>query len=416
MISGFRREIFTLLLIGVLLIVPGLISGRTQELLFLGLVVYTVWNLHNLRRLTRWLDKPSKKNVPESIGIWDELYYKLYQLYLRQRKSRKKLTKIVTRFQESTQALPYAVVVLNSSFEIDWYNQVARNLFGFKQARDNGVRVDNLIRDPAFVEYLNSKDFNDQAEIELGQRRVALRITPYGHGEYLLSAIDITQQQQLEDMRRDFIANASHELRTPITVISGYLEALIDQADDKMIAPLEKIQSQTERMTQILEDLIVLARLESKEWPMYPDIVDLAELLQEIHHDAQVLDDGRHEIILSVDEASIEGSRSELQMAITNLVTNAIRYTPVGGTIRIFCHSLRDTIQVGVEDDGIGIPPEHISRLTERFYRVDSGRSREAGGTGLGLAIVKHVLDRHNAALHIESHPDEGSVFRCDFR
>ena len=149
---------------------------------------------------------------------------------------------------------------------------------------------------------------------------------------------------------------------------------------------------------------------------MYPDIVDLAELLQEIHHDAQVLDDGRHEIILSVDEASIEGSRSELQMAITNLVTNAIRYTPDGGTIRIFCHSLRDTIQVGVEDDGIGIPPEHISRLTERFYRVDSGRSREAGGTGLGLAIVKHVLDRHNAALHIESHPDEGSVFRCDFR
>ena len=148
MISGFRREAFTLLLLGVLLIVPGMISGRTLELLFIGLVVYTFWNIRNLRRLIRWLDKPGKKNVPESIGIWDELYYKLYQLYLRQRKSRKKLTKIVNRFQESTQALPYAVVVLNSSFEIDWYNQVARNLFGFKHGRDNGVRVDNLIRDP----------------------------------------------------------------------------------------------------------------------------------------------------------------------------------------------------------------------------------------------------------------------------
>jgi len=198
-------------------------------------------------------------------------------------------------------------------------------------------------------------------------------------------------------------------------VISGFAEALCDHADSRMKAPLEKIQQQTVRMQQIMDDLIILARLESKLAPLLHDRVDLEELVQQVYHDAIMIDHDRHEIILSTQPTSIMGNSVELQMAISNLVTNAIRYTPENGTIRLFVSVDDHGVHVGVEDNGIGIMPEHIGRLTERFYRVDPGRSREQGGTGLGLAIVKHVLDRHNASLHVHSVPGKGSLFRCDF-
>jgi two-component system phosphate regulon sensor histidine kinase PhoR len=278
-----------------------------------------------------------------------------------------------------------------------------------------GNRINNLIRSPVFTNYLQNNDYGELIEFEFNHRQMSMSITPYGHNQFLLTARDITQQRQLEDMRRDFVANASHELRTPLTVIAGFVEALVEQSDEKIKVPLERIQQQTERMQQILEDLIILARLESKESPMVYERVDLEEIVKQVYSDALMLDHGRHDLDISTCPASIMGNRVELQMAITNLVTNAIRYTPDNGVIRLF-NSIDDNgVHVGVEDNGIGIMPEHIDRLTERFYRVDTGRSREDGGTGLGLAIVKHVLDRHNAGLHIESVPGKGSLFRCDF-
>jgi len=412
--SGLRREIINLVASGVFILILGALTGYTLELLIAGLIGYITWHLYNLSRLIKWLSKPTKV-LPESIGIWDELYYQIYHLYLRQRKARKKLKTIVNRFQSSTQALPIAAIALNKSNEIEWFNQAAERIFDLQLTKDVGNRISNLIRSPVFTNYLLKRDFKEMIELEFNHRQLSLCITPYGHDQFLLTARDITQQKQLDDMRRDFVANASHELRTPLTVISGFVEALCDQAESKIKTPLEKIQQQTERMQQILEDLIILARLESKLAPLLHDRVDLEDMVQKIYNDAVMLDHGLHEIILSTRPASIMGNTVELQMAVTNLITNAIRYTPENGTIRLFISVDNDGVHVGVEDNGIGIMPEHIGRLTERFYRVDPGRSREQGGTGLGLAIVKHVLDRHNASLHVRSVPGEGSLFRCDF-
>lgn len=412
--SGLRKEIINVVASGLLIVLLGALTGYTLELLFAGLMAYIAWHLYNLSRLINWLSKPTRV-LPESYGIWDEIYYQIHHLYLRQRKARKKLKTIVNRFQNSTQALPIAAIALNKNNEIEWFNQAAERIFNLQQARDAGNRINNLVRLPVFTNYLLKRDFSEVVEFEFNHRQLSLCITPYGHNQFLLTARDITQQRQLDDMRRDFVANASHELRTPITVISGFVEALSEQADSRIKLPLERIQQQTERMQQILEDLIVLARLESRESPRIHDSVDLEQLVRQVYDDAVILDRGRHELILSTQPAAILGDRVELQMAITNLVTNAIRYTPENGVIKIFNRIDDEGVHVAVEDDGIGIMPEHIGRLTERFYRVDPGRSREQGGTGLGLAIVKHVLDRHNASLHIESVPGKGSVFRCDF-
>ena len=412
--SGLRSEIINLVAAGLFIFILGTIAGYTLEFLIAGLIIYIGWSLYHLSRLIDWLARPTR-GLPRSHGIWHELYYQISHLYQRQRKARKRLKNIVDRFRSSTQALPIAAIVLNKHNEIEWFNHAAEQVFNLQQAKDTGNRVSNLIRQPAFTNYLLGRDYNELLELEFNQRQLSVCITPYGHNQYLLTASDITQQRQLDDMRRDFVANASHELRTPITVISGYVEALCDQDDEAIPVPLQKIRQQTERMQQILDDLIILARLESREAPLLHDRVDIDELLQQVYDDALMLDQGYHQLTVHTQAASIMGNRVELQMAISNLVTNAIRYTPENGVIKIFNTVDKDGVHVGVEDNGIGIMPEHIGRLTERFYRVDPGRSRAQGGTGLGLAIVKHVLDRHNASLHVDSVPGEGSLFRCDF-
>ena len=220
--SALRREIINLSIAGFIVLVLGLVTGLTFELLTLALLGYIAWNLYNLSQMARWLTRPSK-NLPESVGLWDEVYYQLYNLYRRQRKAKKKLSSIVMRFQESTQAMPFAAIVLNSNYEIEWFNRAASSLFNLHQSPDVGVRVSNLIRDPGFSDYLSKQKFDDSFEFEFNQRQILLSITKYGSGQYLLSARDITRQRLIDDMRRDFIANASHELRTPITVISGYV-------------------------------------------------------------------------------------------------------------------------------------------------------------------------------------------------
>ena len=413
--ARLRKEIVYLVAGGVVIAILGAVTGFTYELLLAGLAGYLIWHFYNLAKLIKWLNKPTKV-MPVSVGIWDEIYYQLNELYQRQRRARKKLKTIVNRFQDSTQALPIAAVALNKNNEIEWFNRAAGELFSLQQPQDIGNKINNLIRMPAFTAYLVKKDTTNSLDFEFNNRQLALSITPYGHKQYLLTGRDITLQKQLEDMQRDFIANASHELRTPITVIAGFVEVLREQVDSTQIkSPLEKIQHQIARMQQIIEDLIILAKLEAVQMPLLHEHVELAELLQLVYSDALVLDRGRHQLAISTQPASVIGNRVELQMAVSNLVTNAIRYTPENGDIKIFNTVDDDGVHVGVEDNGIGIMPEHIGRLTERFYRVDPGRSREKGGTGLGLAIVKHILDRHRASLQIKSVPGEGSLFQCDF-
>lgn len=404
------------------LFIIGAINNSILLFLFIGLFVYVSWHLYNLNKLTRWLSKPSK-NPPEVIGVWDEVYYQIYYLYKRQRKARRRLTTILTRFQKSTQALPYATIILNELNEIEWFNPAASQLFNLHVNIDTGQRIDNLIRQPEFTKYLNRKKFSKPLKFIINQNKILLNITAYGDGQHLLSARDITSRSQLDDMRRDFISNASHELRTPLTVISGYVEFLQDRSDSTTEVPLDKIQQQIERMNKIITELIELARLESSDSADYTVVVDTKALLKDVYEEALTFDQNKHHLTLSIDSQAIEsdsnlnlyGNYNELRMAFSNLLTNAIRYTPEGGDITLFFTAHDTGVSVGVEDTGAGIDYAHIPRLTERFYRVDEGRSREQGGTGLGLSIVKHVLDRHNATLHIQSTPGKGSIFRCDF-
>ncbi len=418
---SLRRELILLGTWMIFMLLIGVINNSIILFLFIGLLIYVIWNLYNLNQLTKWLAKPSKQ-TPEVMGIWDEVYYQLYHLYRRQRRARRRLTSILTRFRKSTQALPYATIVLNSLNEIEWFNPAARHMFNLHNKMDIGQRIDNLIRQPKFTRYLLKKNFSEPLQFLINQKKILLNITSYGDDQYLVSARDITLHSQLDDMRRDFISNASHELRTPLTVMTGYIEFLQHKADEVTKIPLEKIQQQTLRMNKIITELIELARLESSAAVDFTLKVDLKTLLNEVYNEALSLDKNQHHIELMVDALSdkkpelyLHGDYDELRMAISNLLTNAIRYTPEDGEIKLFTTASDTTVSIGVHNSGDGISYEHIPRLTERFYRVDEGRSRERGGTGLGLAIVKHVLDRHNANLHIQSEVGKGSTFRCDF-
>ncbi len=412
--TQLRQEITLLAFCLLILLIIGVIIGKPWLLVSLGAVAYLWWTFYNLKRLTRWLGKQGKR-VPETYGIWDDIYYQLYQLYQRQRKVKRKLTAIASRFQESTQALPYATIVLNRNMEIEWFNNAAQSMFNLIRRSDIGQRVGNLIRRPEFISYLKRSNFKEDLELDYGQCSIRITITPYGRNQYLLGAHDITQRRKLEVMRRDFTANASHELRTPLTVISGYVEALQGNADDKLKIPLQRIHEQAERMESILNDLITLSRLETQALPDKEEIIDLQSLMQQLVKEMEAYDRGGHQFEISSEPVRLLGSREELHIVLVNLTTNAIRYSEPATRVKIANKVNAEGVCITVEDQGIGIPQEHISRLTERFYRVDPGRSREHGGTGLGLAVVKHILDRHNARLEISSKPGEGSVFQCCF-
>jgi two-component system, OmpR family, phosphate regulon sensor histidine kinase PhoR len=412
--ASLKREVVFLAAWLLFTLTLGAMLNVALPALFVGLLSYVFWHIYNLNRLLKWLNKPSK-NTPEAMGAWEEVFFKLHHQHIRQKKSRKKLTQMLKQFQKSTKALPYAAIVLNSSNVIEWFNPASRVLFGLRSGLDIGQRIDNLIRHPEFKQYLNYKDFDRPLEFEIQHQKLLLNITPYGSGQYLLSARDITQRTKLDEMRRDFISNASHELRTPITVMAGYIEILQSTENESIKYPVDKIHQQTIRMETIVRELIELAKLETSTDTDVCEDINIKTLLDEVYSEIVSLDQSKHVIELEVEPISIGGRYEELRVAISNLLTNAIRYTPEGGLIKLYTSSDHSGSYIHVEDNGIGISYEHIFRLTERFYRVDEGRSREKGGTGLGLAIVKQILDRHGAVLQIKSTPDSGSVFSCYF-
>ena len=411
---NLQREIAFLIVWLLFMLTLGAMLGVTMPALLLALMSYIFWHLYNLNRLIKWLIKPGK-NTPEAMGIWDEAFFRLHNQHKRQNKTRKKLSKMLKRFQKSTKALPYATIVLNSKNEIEWFNPASKVLFGLRAGLDVGQRIDNLIRQPEFIKYLSAREFSSPLEFMIQHKKLLLNITGYGRGQYLLSARDITQRTQLDDMRRDFISNASHELRTPITVMTGYIEMLQNNIDEENRFPVDKIYQQTLRMEKIIKELIDLVKLETSQPISLDENINMKALIDEVYSEALSFDQSEHDIQLAYKPVNINGKYEEVRTAISNLLTNAIRYTPAGGTISLFTSSDATGSYIHVQDNGVGISYEHISRLTERFYRVDEGRSREKGGTGLGLAIVKQILDRHHAVLQISSQPDVGSVFSCYF-
>ncbi|OQW94912.1 MAG: hypothetical protein BWK79_04330 [Beggiatoa sp. IS2] len=407
------------------MLLTGLLIGHVFFCLFLACLLYLSWHLYNLYRLYRWFGKEKKRQLPEAPGIWGEVFYRFYRLQQRNRKRKRKLALILRSFRRSTAAMPDAVVVLgtNPNYEIAWFNKAAQTLLGLKACQDRGQPLCNLIRYPKFCEYLHQGDKDTSIQlVSPANPNIMLRISivPYASNNYLLLARDITQLHRLEQIRRDFVANISHELRTPLTVVAGFIETMSDTEDEglhKWQRPLVLMAQQTARMRCIVDDLLMLSRLESEPTPSRIELVDVANMLTNIHEEARILSGERHhQFTLEVDDNLLMyGHPGELRSAFSNLIFNAVRYTPAGGDIIIRWYNDERVIHFEIRDTGEGIAPEHLPRLAERFYRVDVGRSRNQGGTGLGLAIVKHVLNRHAGHLHIESTVGKGSVFRCDF-
>jgi two-component system phosphate regulon sensor histidine kinase PhoR len=382
-----------------------------------ALLALLVHHVRHLARLARWLADPAPGKVPEGKGSWDEILNALHKYERAAARRESQLEDSLTRFRRAAQALPDGVVMLDAESRIEWCNDAGAAQLGLDPRGDVGQAIANLVRAPAFVDYLAAHDQAGGVRVPIGSATFALQLVPYGESQKLLLSRDVTQADRVETMRRDFVANVSHELRTPLTVLVGFLETIRELKLDPQRTRdyLAMMQEQSARMHRIIEDLLTLSLLESAPPPASERVVT-APLLQRLFADAQALSAGRHRVSLHGSPAlDLLGSESELSSAFGNLISNAIRYTPRDGEVRICWRDLADGASFTVEDTGIGIAPEHLPRLTERFYRVDRSRSRETGGTGLGLAIVKHAMVRHQAHLDVESKPGRGSRFTICF-
>ena len=389
----------------------------------LGLGIHLAFTLRHLKRLYRWLEAPVDQRPPDGEGVWGDLFDRLYRYQKGQQQLQNRLRSVLKRVQESAESMSEGVVMLDSRGCLDWWNSAAERLIGLDSRHDRGHHLTNYLRDPAFIRYFRKMDYSEPITIGAPTneaRTLSCQMTRFGDDERLLIIRDVTRLQRLEQTRRDFVANVSHELRTPLTVLTGYVETWQDN-DGALPASykrgLSRMQEQTVRMQHLVEDLLTLSRLETSERHHNERSIDMAALCEQIAEDGQELSGGSHEITCRLEETRrLFGDVEELRSALTNLIYNAVRYTPPGCHITLVYRRWdKNGAAVEVIDDGDGISPEHLPRLTERFYRVDKSRSVASGGTGLGLAIVKHVLLRHDARLDIESQPGKGACFRCIF-
>ncbi|WP_342118155.1 phosphate regulon sensor histidine kinase PhoR [Pseudoduganella sp. OTU4001] len=380
---------------------------------FAGVLAAVFIQLKYLYQLSEWLEKPESGRLPDGWGEWTDIFARLYRLRRDDEKNQAELTEWLARFRQAMHLLPDGVVIMDDVLFLEWCNPAAEEHLGLQQARDKGMRVTNLVRSPDFMDYLILGRYDQPLTLNFRGRKLVVHIIPFENRRQILVTHDITETQRAEMMRRDFIANASHELRTPLTVIAGFLEiaASMELDAETRAAHLKLMMEQSTRMQHLIEDMLTLSRLESVDHPMRPEQVNIRALLEQVLHEARALSGGKHEISLEVQGGDVMGNVDELHSAFGNLASNAVRYTPAGGAIRLRWEDTPTGVQFQVQDTGIGISPEHISRLTERFYRVDKSRSRETQGTGLGLAIVKHVLLRHSGKLHIASEAGQGSTF-----
>ena len=399
----------------------GLFFGPVWLWVLALLCGYAVWQLVDLYRLDRWLSTRPKTDPPDLGGVWGNVVAQIERLNRRKRFHKQRMVQVLRELRRSTAALPDGVIILSQHREIVWFNPPAGRLFGLKRGVDIGLRIENLIRAPEFVKYLHNDKFTGPLVIRpplQTESYLSVQAVPYGAGQLLLLVRDITRQMQIEATRKDFVANASHELRTPLTVISGYLDTLADDAsiDAAWASPIRDMRAQAQRMNAIIGDLLELSRLESTDGEASSEPVDIRSLLERLQRDALARSGRPETVTLELEsDAGLFGSARDIESAFTNLLVNALKYTPPGGTVRMRWWSDDEGAHFAVADNGIGIPAEHLPRITERFYRVDAGRSREQGGSGLGLAIVKHALQLHGGWLQVESVEDKGSTFICHF-
>ncbi|OOZ43103.1 phosphate regulon sensor histidine kinase PhoR [Solemya elarraichensis gill symbiont] len=400
----------------------GVASGYLSGAFLLAGAIYIGWHLLQMLRYHVWMRDGEHYSMPIPLGVWKAAIDGVVELRQSERLREKRLLQMLESFQASTNALPDATLVVDESGTIEWINQSATRLLGISRHDVSRVQVTGIFASPRFDAYLKSNNYRTPIKLTSPVDNgvlLELRVAPFGENKRLLQLRDISRLEQLETIRQDFVANVSHEMRTPLTVIRGYLESMSDagesMADWQPV--LEQMDRQSARLQQIVEDLLLLSRVEQGETTGMEEVVDVPGLLDVLLTEARLLSGERaHRISLQADEKLLlKGHASELRSLFSNLVFNAIAYTPPRGVIEIRWFMEGGSAVFSVLDTGIGIEQQHIPRLTERFYRVDEGRSRKSGGTGLGLAIVKHVLNSHDGRLVIESRYGSGSTFICRF-
>ncbi len=402
------------------LIIWAATDAITALLTFSAMVLlYLISHLYWLHQLLKWFRKPELNTMPVGGGIWEDVFSAIYYEKRRNNRSQAQISSALDRFRHAASALPDGVVLLNGNDLIEWCNPTAEHQLGLSMRQDAGQPISYLVRPIDFIQYLQAQNYSEPIKLKSWRTTGAtleIQLVPFGANQKLLISRDISQMEKLETMRRDFIANVSHELRTPLTVVGGFLETLTDMegaVPESTRGYFAMMQEQTGRMRRLIEDLLTLSQLENSPEAPQESEIDLSTLLNMLLHEGTSLSQGKHEISLEPVEPGlfIRGATEELHSALGNLVSNAVRYTPAGGTIKLHLFLRGTDILFSVQDTGIGIEQQHIDRLTERFYRVDRSRSRETGGTGLGLSIVKHILTRHQGHLEIESEAGKGSVF-----
>ncbi len=421
--TTWLTEFYRFLGFGAAAVVIGLLTKQLLIVLLIFTVFYLGWFFYNLRRMETWLRVDKKYAPPEASGVWGDMLSNIYALRQRSRKRSKRLVKLLKRFRQTAGAMPDGIIILKGQGDIDWWNCKAEELLNLRYPQDVGVRLVNLIRNPDFIACITGESKEPDVTINSPFKdgvKLNIRPIPYGKNQTLVMVRDVTLIYEVEEMRRDFVGNISHELRTPLTVLSGYIENL---QEDNMENPdleraLELMGQQTHRMRQLTEDLMLLSSLENTNTSNSKrQVVDVNHMLVSLKEEAQILSGKRnHAILLESDPSlNLRGDPKELDSIFSNLVVNAVNYTPEGGAIRIRWYADASGAHFEVNDTGIGIPSHHLARLTERFYRVDVGRSRASGGSGLGLAIVKHAVQQHRGTLRIDSEVGRGSTFIVDF-
>jgi len=376
---------------------------------------YCLWSLVSLYQIQEWLSSRRRRPPPEDRGVWSDISAQVYRRAHRERSRKRRLISLLREFREAAAALPDGVVVLTRGRSIQWFNEAASRLLGLTMPVDSRAHIDSFLPEPARAWIATDAEQEPLREVASDvdpSLRLSFRLIPYAHEQMLLVVRDVTPLARLEQVRRDFVANVSHELRTPLTVLHGYLE-MLDEGTSPQLAPvMDDLRGQSRRMTQIVEDLLTLSRLDAQQRPA-SERVPMRAMLNTLKREADALSQGRHKILLAREcEQDLLGGVDYLHSAFSNLISNAVRYTPAGGTIEISWRATADGgARFAVADTGVGIPAEHLPRISERFYRVSTSRSRDTGGTGLGLSIIKHVLQVHDANLEIESKVGVGSTF-----
>ncbi|RMA82058.1 phosphate regulon sensor histidine kinase PhoR [Umboniibacter marinipuniceus] len=417
LIAELRRAV---IIIGLCLL-AGIIVGQPLAGLVVGNVAYFFLLFREAQEFYRWLEGKSS-TLPEANQVLVDVAEAIHFIRVRHRKTKRRLQQQLSRVEKSTSALADGVVVIAEGDSLQWWNAAAGEMLKLEAGTDSGQAITNFVRDPTFLAYLDAKDYSRPFQLQLtaeSTRVLQLQVTQYGGNERLIVLRDVTHVTQLEQMRKDFVANVSHELRTPLTVLKGYFETF--EGISEMLPPnvakgLGQMSMQVERMNETVEDLMLLSRLDESDTLKTTALVDLSALARRVMTAAQMLSAERHEFLDEIEDGHrVLGVETELYSALSNIAFNAVKYSPEGGAIRFRLRAKGDKLSFSVKDEGVGIEPKHIPRLTERFYRADSSRNRKIGGTGLGLAITKHVLLRHQAEMKILSWPGKGSTFRAIF-